>query len=55
MMERRAGSTITGSASKCEGVPAEPRHAGDGVQRPLRSRFPPRLMPSVSWIREEST
>jgi hypothetical protein len=26
---------------------AEQRHAGDGVQRPLRSRFPPRLMPSV--------
>jgi hypothetical protein len=22
-------------------------HAGDGVQRPLRSRFPPRLMPGV--------
>jgi len=26
---------------------AEPWHAGDGVQRPLRFRFPPRLMPSV--------
>jgi hypothetical protein len=23
------------------------RHAGDGVQRPLRFRFPPRLMPGV--------
>ena len=29
---------------------AEQRHAGDGVQRPLRSRFPPRLMPSVDMI-----
>jgi hypothetical protein len=27
--------------------PAELWHAGDGVQRALRSRFPPRLMPSV--------
>ena len=27
--------------------PAQQRHAGDGVQRPLRSRFPPRLMPGV--------
>jgi hypothetical protein len=27
---------------------AEQRHAGDGVQRPLRSRFPPRLTPSVA-------
>jgi len=27
--------------------PAEPRHAGDGCQRPLRSRFQPRLMPGV--------
>ena len=26
---------------------AEPRHAGDGFQRPLRFRFQPRLMPSV--------
>ena len=31
------------------GCRAEPRHAGDGCQRPLvpRSRFQPRLMPSV--------
>jgi hypothetical protein len=35
------------SALRCGGVPAEPWHAGDGLQRPLRSRFPPRLMPSV--------
>jgi hypothetical protein len=28
-------------------APAEPRRAGDGCQRPLRSRFPPRLTPSV--------
>jgi hypothetical protein len=27
MMERRAGSTITGSASRCGGVPAELRRA----------------------------
>jgi hypothetical protein len=27
---------------------AEPRHAGDGGQRPLRSRFQPRLMPDVA-------
>ena len=27
---------------------AEPGHAGDGGQRPLRSRCPPRLMPSVA-------
>jgi PPOX class probable F420-dependent enzyme len=26
---------------------AEQRHAGDGVQRPLRSRFPPRLTATV--------
>jgi hypothetical protein len=31
------------------GCRADPRHAGDGFQRPLvpRSRFQPRLMPSV--------
>ena len=29
---------------------AEPRRAGDGVQRPLRSRFQPRLTPSVDMI-----
>jgi hypothetical protein len=28
--------------------PAEPRRVGDGLQRPLRSRFPPRLTPGVS-------
>jgi hypothetical protein len=27
--------------------PAEPGGAGDGLQRPLRSRFQPRLTPSV--------
>jgi hypothetical protein len=27
---------------------AEQGFAGDGVQRPLRSRFPPRLKPGVS-------
>jgi hypothetical protein len=27
------------------------RHAGDGVQRPLRSRFPPRPMPGVRLTR----
>src|SRR4029453_3058419 len=47
MMERRAGSTNTGSASRYGGVPAEPRHAGDALQRPLRSRFRARLMPGV--------
>jgi hypothetical protein len=26
-------------------VMAEPRHAGDALQRPLRFRFPPRLRP----------
>jgi hypothetical protein len=26
---------------------AEPRRAGDGFQRPLRSRFQPRLRPGV--------
>jgi hypothetical protein len=30
-----------------EASPAEPRHAGDGIQRPLRSRFQPRLMPGA--------
>jgi hypothetical protein len=29
------------------GAQAEPRHAGDALQRPLRSRFRVRLMPSV--------
>jgi mannitol-1-/sugar-/sorbitol-6-phosphatase len=29
----------------CAQTRAEQRHAGDGVQRALRSRFPPRLMP----------
>jgi hypothetical protein len=33
---------ITGRAEKMDARPA-----GDGVQRPLRSRFPPRLRPSV--------
>jgi hypothetical protein len=37
------------------GCRAEPRHAGDGVQRPLRSRFPPRLMPSVRPRNMESS
>jgi hypothetical protein len=31
---------------RCSGL-LERRHAGDGIQRPLRSRCPPRLMPSV--------
>jgi hypothetical protein len=35
------------SGVRCEGVPAEPRHAGDGLEPPLRSGFQPRLMPSV--------
>jgi len=29
---------------------AEQGHAGDSVQRALRSRFPPRLMPGVSRL-----
>jgi|SoiMetStandDraft_2_1073263.scaffolds.fasta_scaffold297211_2 hypothetical protein len=29
-------------------LPAELRRAGDGFQRPLRSRFQPRLTPSVA-------
>ena len=31
------------------------RHAGDGVQRPLRSRFPPRLMPGVDMTSDVKT
>jgi hypothetical protein len=38
------------SAPRCGGIPAEPRRAGDGFQRPLRFRFQPRLTPSVSWL-----
>jgi hypothetical protein len=30
--------------------PRRKRHAGDGFQRPLCSRFQPRLMPSVDMI-----
>src|SRR5262249_38897269 len=47
MVERRAGSTITGVNVEVWGVPAEPSRAGDGSQRPLRSRCPPRLTRSV--------
>src|SRR5882724_9161127 len=32
---------------------AEQWHAGDGVQRALRSRFPPRLMPGVRRQRQK--
>ena len=30
----------------------QPRHAGDGLQRPLRSRFQPRLRPALGVISE---
>ena len=36
-----------GRGKNCAERFVQPWHAGDGVQRPLRSRFPPRLMPGV--------
>jgi len=41
---RRGGNPLGGLP--CQSL-AEQGHAGDGVQRLLRSRFPPRLMPGV--------
>ncbi len=43
-----------GVSGEVGGVPAEPRRAGDGCQRPLRSRFQPRLTPSVGRPFRES-
>src|SRR6266853_6415202 len=42
-----------GSAPRRRGVPAEPRRAGDALQRPLRSRFQARLTPSVRRLKAQ--
>jgi hypothetical protein len=40
----------TGTASRSEGVPAEPGRAADGLQRPLCARFRQQLTPGVDMI-----
>ena len=50
----RTGLAV-GWVKNCAERFVQPRHAGDGFQRPLRSRFQPRLMPGVRLLCKEES